>query len=160
MMRILVAAVSVIAATFIVSAPLPAAARFNVLLVIMDTTRADHVPGFGGASARAPWLASLRAARFTNTRSQAPTTTSAVASIFTGLYPSEHGVIDGGAPMPPQVRTLAQLLGEAGYLTGHVTGNPNSGPLYGLTRGFSSVDYSLPGSGSALLHQQLQHEYR
>lgn len=132
----------------------PRVVRPNVVFVVVDTTRADRFFGVRGA---ARWLARQAGTEFENAWSQAPTTNSAIATLFTGLLPSQHGVFDGGSELPRQIPTLAEHFRSAGYTTAHMTANPNSGPPYGLDRGFQHVRWSGRGPGSDLLHQQLQH---
>ena len=129
-------------------------ARPNVLFVITDTTRADR---FVGVRSAAAWLKRQPGTEFNNAWSQAPTTNSSVATIFTGLLPSQHGVFDGGGALPREAGTLAEFFLAAGYSTAHITANPNSGPAYGLDRGFRHVRWSGRGPASDLLNQQLQH---
>ena len=124
--------------------------RPNVLLVVIDTLRADRID-------RAAWLGRQAGTAFTNAWSQAPTTNSAIATLFTGLLPTQHGVFDGGGELPRTVTTLSEHFRGAGYATAHITANPNSGPPYALDRGFQHVRWSGRGAGSALLHRQLQH---
>lgn len=150
-------AAAVLACAFAPAGRPPAAmqriARPNVVLVIFDTTRADRFFGPHGATR----LNRLPGTAFTDTWAQAPSTSSAVATLFTGLLPTQHGVFDGGGALARSVPTLAEQFRAAGYTTVHVTGNPNSGPLYGLDRGFQQVVWSGRGSASALLHHQLQY---
>jgi arylsulfatase A-like enzyme len=110
-----------------------------------------------GTRGAAAWLKRQPGTVFENAWSQAPTTNSSVATIVTGLLPSQHGVFDGGGALPREVPTLAEHFQGAGYATGHITANPNSGPAYNLDRGFRVVRWSGRGEASDLLHQQLQH---
>ncbi|MEO6708660.1 MAG: sulfatase-like hydrolase/transferase, partial [Planctomycetota bacterium] len=99
----------------------PGCARgFNVLLVTLDTTRADRLGCYGARSARTPNLDALAAcgASFGQAITCVPLTTPAHASILTGLYPPSHGVRNNGeAPLASERLTLAEILRDHGYQT-------------------------------------------
>jgi choline-sulfatase len=97
----------------------PAPPRPDVYLITIDTLRADHVGCYGAKSVKTPNLDSLCRAgiRFAQAISPAPITNSAHASIFTGLYPSHHGVTDFGIPLVPSHLTIAEILKQNGYAT-------------------------------------------
>src|SRR2546421_8662250 len=91
----------------------------NVLLITIDTLRADHVGAYGGA-APTPTLDDLaaRGIRFTNAHAHVPATLPAHASILTGLLPPTHGIhINSSAGLDARVPTLAERLHGAGYRT-------------------------------------------
>ncbi len=121
--------------------------RPNVLLVTLDTQRADRLGCYGHAKAVTPTLDGLAAsgARFEVAVAHAPLTAPSHASILTGLTPLEHGVRDNGAyVLPPSVRSVAQDFREAGYRTaGFVSGFPLK-RRFGLDRGFEVYDDHLP----------------
>src|SRR5690348_13018415 len=80
----------------------------DVFLVTIDTLRADHVGCFGDKSIRTPAIDSLcrDGLRFANAFTASSITNTAHASILTGLYPSETGVLDFGSPLRPGITTL------------------------------------------------------
>jgi len=134
-------------------APLPAQAssRPNVILISMDTVRADHLSVYGYAQNTSPHLRDLAALSTLYTRSVAAgdLTLSTHGSIFTGQYPSAHGAHCGPgqagcAPLPQGSRTLAKILSEHGYVTAGVVANDafllHS---YGLDQGFQYWDQRL-----------------
>ena len=91
--------------------------RPDVLLVTIDTFRADHLHAAGYERATTPTLDSLAAsgALFTQAISQAPETTPSHASLLTGAYPPAHAVRSNGVyELPPEVTTLAELLDGVG----------------------------------------------
>src|SRR6478736_1267280 len=93
--------------------------RQNVLLVTIDTLRADALGCYGGPAAT-PALDRLagEGVRFDFAHAHAVTTLTSHASILTGTYPFQHGVRDNsGYRLPPGSQTLATLLGQAGYAT-------------------------------------------
>ena len=91
--------------------------RPNVLLVTLDTTRADHLGAYGDTRARTPAFDALAAEGVLFTRAWTPTplTTPAHASVFTGLYPGSHGVRNNGRfGLTPGAAMLAEAMKAAG----------------------------------------------
>src|SRR5437867_685845 len=115
-----------------------ALAGSNVLLVTIDTLRADRVgPRLTPALDR---LAS-GGVRFTQAHAHAPMTLPAHTSIFTGLAPPSHGVHNNGSTaLPSSTPTLATMLREAGYRTGAFVGAFVLDARFGLSRGFDVYD--------------------
>jgi len=130
----------------------------NVLLVVLDTVRADHLGAYGYHRATSPNLDALAAegVLFENAFAAAPWTLPSHASIFTGLHATTHGtgwehprLSDGRANIGDAItydfHTLAEELGERGYQT--VGASEKSWLSYdaGLTQGFENYyDYSIP----------------
>jgi choline-sulfatase len=146
------AAVAVLAVTIFVvrrgiSKPSGPTARPNVLLVTIDTLRADRVGCYGYARAATPTLDGLaaRGVRFATAIAHVPLTAPSHASILTGRTPLGHGMRDnGGFVLPEKVRTLAEDFRAAGYHTSaFVSGFPLN-RRFGLDRGFESYDDHLP----------------
>ena len=135
---------AVLAAIAVVScAPAPAAARPNVVMIIMDTTRADRCSFDGYARPTTPSLDAFArdAVNFRQAWSPAGWTAPAHASLFTGLRPEHHGLLAGSAPFLDVVHpTLAERLWNRGYATACFTNNANVSPEAGLTRGFERAD--------------------
>ena len=101
------------------AAPLSAAPP-NLLLVTLDTTRADRFSAWGrrdGLAARIDRLAS-EGVVFSNCIAPTGTTKPSHASIFTGLYPRSHGVVSNALGLSPEIQTAAGILSAAGYDTG------------------------------------------
>jgi arylsulfatase A-like enzyme/Tfp pilus assembly protein PilF len=125
----------------------PPGARPNVLLITIDTLRADRVGCYGYARAFTPMLDGLaaRGVRFVTAIAHVPLTAPSHASMLTGRTPLGHGMRDnGGFVLPEKVRTLAEDFKAAGYHTGaFVSGFPLS-RRFGLDRGFESYDDHLP----------------
>ncbi len=124
------------------AAPAPAQmSRPNVLLITVDTLRADHIGPYGGR-ARTPAFDRLAAegVRFAGAYAQEPQTNPNHASLFTGQYPSTHGVrVHLHDVLPPQATTLAELLAGHGYRTGGIySWFSLDGPLSGLDQGFQT----------------------
>lgn len=123
------------------------ASRPNVLLVTIDTLRADRLGTYGHAAAATPTLDALsaRGVRFATAVAHVPLTGPSHASILTGLTPLGHGVRDnGGYVLPAELKTAAQRFREAGYRTaGFVSGFPLD-RRFGFDRGFDTYDDHLP----------------
>jgi choline-sulfatase len=119
----------------------------NVLLVTIDTLRADHVGSYGYAKASTPAIDGLaaRGVRFVSAVAHAPLTGPSHASILTGQTPLGHGFRNNsGYVMAPQVRLMAEDFRQAGYRTAaFVSGFPLD-RRFGFDRGFETYDDRLP----------------
>jgi arylsulfatase A-like enzyme len=121
----------------------------NIVLISIDTLRADHVGAWGYTRGTTPELDAFagEAVRFSRAFGQAPTTTPAHMSIFTGLVPAVHRMsnINEGAlqTLDPSITTFTELLREAGYYTAGFHGGGNVDGSLGFDRGFDfySPDY-------------------
>lgn len=129
---LVVAAVSIGACT----APPPPAPR-NLVLITIDTLRADRI-GRGIA----PELDALaaRSARFGNARTTVPLTLPAHTTLMTGTLPRVHGVHDNGVVVSEALPTLATTFRAAGYRTGAFVGAYVLDRRFGLARGFDTYD--------------------
>ena len=120
----------------------------NVLLVTIDTLRADHLGCYGYARATTPNLDELagEGLRFADASTPRAKTTPAIASLLTGLYPHAHGVRDLTAPLPADGPVLLQeRLGRAGWRTAAIVGNwVLTDERSGLARGFDHWIEELP----------------
>ena len=99
---------------------------WNVVLLTVDTLRADRLGAYGyAARANSPRLDAQLAAgvRFENAMSQRASTWPSLASLLSGLYPSGHGVAENGYGFPDDLPTLPKLLHAAGYQTGAFLSN-------------------------------------
>jgi arylsulfatase A-like enzyme len=101
--------------------PLTSAARgWNVLLLSIDTIRADRLGAYGySARATSPNLDALLASgvRFESAMAPRASTWPSLASVLTGLYPVAHGVLENGYAFPDGLPTLPKLLRDGGYET-------------------------------------------
>lgn len=119
---------------------LPAVDR--VILVTIDTLRADHLSSFGYPIETSPWLDGLieRGVVFRRAYAQSATTKPAHASLFTSLYPIEHGVLKNGQVMAEDLLTMAEMMRAEGYLTaGFVSADVPLGSHVG--QGFEHWDW-------------------
>ena len=110
----------------------------NVVLIVADTLRADHLGSYGG-EARTPNLDALAASgvRFENAYSHAPMTVPSHSSMFTSLLPTEHGVLNNGYVLSDLHVTLPELLRGTGYR--HTAAFISLGVLrshFGVAQGF------------------------
>ncbi len=113
----------------------------SIVLVTIDTLRADHLGSYGYPRPSSPFLDRLarEGVVFENAHASAVQTSAAHASIFTGLYPSQHGVRSNGQGFGDgaSYEPMAEALRKAGYQTAGVSA---VGFLAPLLRGFSAVD--------------------
>ena len=113
----------------------------NILLLVIDCLRADHVYEDGLAYVPAIRALMDRGFSFTNTIASTTTTTPSFASLLTGRYPIEHGVrTHDGAKLSASVRRLPQMLKTVGYHTYAEACGP-LGPEVGLDRGFDEYTH-------------------
>jgi choline-sulfatase len=121
-------------------------ARPNVLLILVDTLRADKLGCYGSNLGATPCIDALAAegVRFESSYAHAPWTTPAVASILTSLYPPEHragGRLGKFSKLPESVRTLAECFRDAGYATAAVINVDFLTQTFGMTQGFEHTDF-------------------
>ena len=123
----------------------PASAR-NLVLITIDTLRADHVGAYGDTRARTPTLDALarRGVVFDRAYSAAPITLTSHATIMTGRYPPGHGARDNGMHVSPTVPTLAANLRAKGFRTGAFVAAFPLDHQFGLDRGFETYGDRLP----------------
>ncbi|MBI4318999.1 MAG: sulfatase [Chloroflexi bacterium] len=130
----------------------PAGARPNVLLITIDTLRADHLGAYGNTRVKTPNFDALArsGARFDTAIAQFSQTNPSHASLFTGTYVATHKVrVHGIDTVAPSVTTLAEAMRDQGYATAGVYSWPSfDAPMSGLDRGFltyQGVYFDVPG---------------
>ena len=132
----------------VVTSP-PGTKPVNVLLITLDTLRADYLGCYGNTWIKTPTLDAVarEAVVFEQAISQAPSTTPSHASIMTSTYPFDHGA-ENGRPIRPGLVTLADLLSAAGYETIAFTSATTTRSINsGLDQGFGRyVDSLIPWS--------------
>lgn len=138
----------------------PGAEPPNIVVLVVDTLRADHLGTHGFPGDISPALDRLagEALVFDNAFAQSPWTKPSTASLFTSLYPQVHRVTthegedwgglpesgDGGSKvLPPQAVTLAEVLRDHGYRTAAFVANPFISAHFGFDQGFDSYDVRL-----------------
>ncbi len=121
--------------------------RPHVVLVDVDTLRADRLAAYGAARATTPALdawAAERAVVYTDSVSTAPWTLPSTVSFLTGLAVHQHGVDRASAALGDTATTLASRLADAGYETRALTGGGYLRPVYGCDAGFERYDTRDP----------------
>ncbi|PWB68232.1 MAG: hypothetical protein C3F15_16775 [Holophagae bacterium] len=126
----------------------------NVILITLDTLRADRLSCYGSRLVDTPNIDAFAAegVRFTNAASTVPLTFPAHSSIMTGLYPPGHGVRENvGYVLDERFPTLAELLGKGGWATGGFVSAFVLDHRWGIGRGFDHYfdDFDLRGMGTA-----------
>ena len=121
-------------------------AQPNIVLLVLDTQRADRLSCYGCPRPTSPNLDALatEATRFERAISPAQWTIPSHASMFTGVYPADHGAVQSYSVLPDSLTTLAERLQAGGYQTAAFCNNPLVGVINnGLRRGFDSfLNYS------------------
>ena len=122
--------------------------RPDLLLITVDTLRADRVGAYGYEPARTPVIDGLaaRGTVFLQATTPFPRTTPALASLMTGLWPQHHGSREVAQPMRP-VESLATLLRRRGYHTVGVTANGVVGTEQRFDRGFAEFFVARDAAG-------------
>lgn len=112
--------------------------RLNVVLLVLDSVRADHLSAYGYHKNTSPNISDIakEGVIFENTFSAAPWTVPSHASIFTGKYPSYHKCVLRNLQLGKQNTTLAEILRRNRYRTMAITACPLLRPEYGIGRGF------------------------
>ncbi|MCK4546842.1 MAG: sulfatase-like hydrolase/transferase [Candidatus Eisenbacteria sp.] len=119
----------------------------NVVLVVFDTCRADHLGCYGYESAETPTVDGLAAdgILFERAYTQIPLTLPSHTTLFTGTYPEFHRIRDNAAyTIPPEELTLAEILRDHGYTTAAFIGAFPLDARFGLDQGFDTYDGYFP----------------
>lgn len=122
--------------------------RPSLVLITLDTVRADHLGSYGDRAAATPALDRLarEGVRFADATTHAPITGPAHVGILTGMYPARFGIRDNAAtPIPSEVVTLAEYLKGSGYRTGAFIGSFVLDRAYGFDQGFELFDSEFAG---------------
>lgn len=161
LIALLVAVVAVVAALLLWVTPAGTAGSaaagnprqdINVVIVLIDTLRADHLGVYGHLHHTSPNIDRLarEAVVFDDCSAPAPWTPPSTASLLTGTYLCEHGLIYEGLRVHPLVRTLAERLREAGWRTASYYTNPFAGPATGLDRGYEVCQHVRQADGDTI----------
>ena len=145
--------------------------RPNVVVILIDTLRADRLPFYGYAKNTTPFLNELapRGTLFAKAYAGSSWTAPASASIFTGLYPFQHGVVMGLAAqlkiinkdpsikinrIPENLRTLPEIFKANGYRTFGISDNANISKHQGFAQGFDKL-LNFSHQGAKTINQKL-----
>jgi arylsulfatase A-like enzyme len=157
-------ALATLAACVAAAAGEPERLRANLIMVMVDTLRADRLSAYGYRRATSPELERLAAqgTLFLDVFSDSPWTKPAIASLFTGYYPPLHQILDGSiGPGPgaatmrvlgPRADTLAERLAAGGYRTIAVSTNPHVRRDNGMLQGFEKAREASASSGGAAVY--------
>jgi arylsulfatase A-like enzyme/GT2 family glycosyltransferase len=152
--------------------PIAKSSRSDIILIVLDTVRADHTSLLGYARDTTPALRAMAGTSFVNAYAPSNMTLTTHASIFTGLPASAHGAHATpdepyGAPLAPSFETLAEALSARGYDTMAVAANTGYlTPHFGLDQGFSTYEcrsrsaYLIRESLFALLARRARTDYQ
>ncbi len=123
------------------AAPNPAAST-SVILISIDTLRADHLSAYGYTKIRTPHIDSFAqgGTRFAQAEAQVPLTLPSHTSLFTSTYPFENRVEENGERVPAGIVTLASVLRSRGYQTAAFIGSEFLDQRFGLDQGFDVYD--------------------
>ncbi len=150
----------------------PPAPPTRVVVVVIDTLRADHLPAYGYAKDTAPFLSRLarEGVLFEHAYATSSWTAPSTASLFTSLYPFQHGVVLGLRAtrklqaragelrlrtLPESVETLPEMLKQAGYATFGLTQNLNVSAQMGFAQGFDRFRNQPADDTAEVLHARL-----
>ncbi len=143
----------------------PETTRNNILLITIDTLRADHLSAYGYPRMTSPVLDSLAAngVRFDMPIVQWPKTGPSFASIFTSTYPKDNGIVRKiGTRLPDQFKMLAEVLKDQGYATRAVVANGAVASEFNFNQGFDTYieswkltppDEDTDPTGAAMINQ-------
>src|SRR6059036_3212529 len=136
-----------------------AAAQPSILIVLVDALRPDHLGCYGYGRPTSPVLDALasRCVLFENARAVSSWTKPSIPSLFTSLYPSQHGVFEGSAGgggggipesdvLPAEAVTLAEALKECGYATAAFVHNAQLRHQFGFDQGFDLYEETEEGA--------------
>ena len=146
---LLIGAVLLVAAGVLLTFPFPpSAAPLNLVVITLDTTRADRIGAYGRARAGTPNVDALAqdGVLFDHATTSAPITLPAHSSLFTGRYPPQHGVRDnGGYFLNDKEQTLAETLKARGYATAGFIAAYVLDAKWGIAQGFDTYvdDFDL-----------------
>ena len=143
--RPIIHVIALLAGGLLFAGPAPAAAKPNVVLITIDTARADRMGFLGSTRGLTPNLDALskESVVFVRAYSQVPLTNPSHATILTGTYPQFHHINDFAIPLTADLPDLPETLHKAGYATAAFVGasilNPKS-TAPGFDRGFDTYD--------------------
>ncbi len=142
MKRLLVAAIGLAGAGFLFSVTPDAAQTPSVILISIDTLRADHLSLYGYRRIQTPNIDSFASGGtlFSSVACQTPLTLPSHTSLLTSTYPFENGIQENAEVVPPGAVTLAGVLKSHGYQTGAFIGSVFLERQMGLDQGFDTYD--------------------
>lgn len=127
----------------------------NIMLIVVDTLRADHLTHYGYDRDTAGGIDEFVASstRFADCSAPAPWTNPSVASLLTGLHPARHQTNTFGAALPLELTTVAEVLRDNGWTTAAISFNPGIRSELNFDQGFDHFDEYL-GKSAAYPHME------
>ena len=118
----------------------------NVIFIVADTLRADHLSCYGYVENQTPHIDALArdGMLYRNMRAQASWTRPSVATMLTSMYPSSHRAITRLDLLPDAVTTLPEVLHERGYRTAGFTANVQTTPQFNFHQGYDEYEFLAP----------------
>lgn len=143
----------------------PASAKPNIVLITLDSTRADRMGFIGAHSGLPPNLDGIahQGMVFAQAYAQAPATVASDATVLTGAYPQTHRASEFAVPLATTLPYLPDLLHSSGYHTAAFVGSilldPRNGPFQGYDRGFDVYDagFHQPQRGESRFQSVARH---
>jgi arylsulfatase A-like enzyme len=125
--------------------PSPSPRRPNVIVILIDTLRADHLGAYGHRLDTSPRIDAFAkdASLFERAFAQSSWTKPSVASLLTGLLPRSHTANRREDALPPEAMTLAERLAGLGYRTAGFVTNTNVAAEFGFAQGFDTYELLL-----------------
>ncbi|MGI9592650.1 MAG: sulfatase [Myxococcota bacterium] len=127
----------------------------NVVFIVVDTMRADHLSSYGYERETTPNMDTLGryGIRFADVIAQSTWTKASMASLWTGAYPSSHGILRFNHVMPSEALMPAEILREAGLKTAGIWRNGWVAPNFGFSQGFDIYLHPTPGAAQKELQR-------
>jgi arylsulfatase A-like enzyme len=143
-MILFVSAALTAVALFVTCGPSPDEARPNIMLIVIDALRADHLGCYGYGRPTSPAIDGLAAGGilFETAITQAPWTKASFSSFLTSLYTFQHGVVEWAGVLPESLVTLPEVLAGAGYSTACVINMVGMSGRFGVLKGFDVISES------------------
>ncbi len=127
--------------------------RPNVILITLDALRPDHLSAYGYARETSPELDAIAkdGVLFTHAYANSSWTRASVATMFTSLYPSTHGVNGLGTGIASSLTILPEAMKAAGYTTGIFSANAFISPVFGYDQGVDRFHHKPPSMFNELI---------
>jgi arylsulfatase A-like enzyme len=140
-----------------IPARLAALGQPNLVLIVVDTLRADYLTPYGFERDTSPELAAwaARGVLFERVRSQSSWTKMSMASLMTSLWPASHGIREAKDGLGESAVTVAEVLRDAGYTTYAVQTNGWLHQSFGFQQGFDRYVFPRGGGGPTLARHAL-----
>jgi len=155
---LVVAAILFLSWRYIFSASVRRANHYNIVLISIDTTRADFIGCYGNPVVSTPNIDHLakKGVLFENFYSTINTTLAAHSAMFTGLYPRNIGVGRNSMRLNQKVLTMAEFLHAKGYATAGFIGSFALASVFGVNQGFQTYEESFIGDPASYIERKVE----